>query len=120
MNMMEIIKEQVMEAVKILDEKKGMDLSVLDVQGVLPYTDYIIIANGISDRHVGALADNLQKELSKKKVKLKHSEGNIASGWIILDFIDFIVHIFSKEQREYYGIDEISEQAKKIDIDFLN
>lgn len=114
------IKERAMKAVKILDDKKGLDIAMYDVQGKITYTDYMIIATGMSSRHVGALADNLRKYLSKQKIKLKHIEGNSNSGWLLLDYIDFVVHIFSKEKRAFYNIDRLLDDTNKIDIDILS
>jgi ribosome-associated protein len=114
---MNIIKENAIKAAKFLDEKKGYNITLLEVTGLVPYTDYLIFTTGISGRHVGALSNNLQKELSKQGIKIKHFEGNNESGWILLDFIDFVVHIFSEDKREYYNLDRIWSDANKIDID---
>ena len=114
---MSIIKENAIKAAKFLSEKKGYNISLLDVRGVVPYTDFLIFTTGMSSRHVGALSNNLRKELSKQGVKIQHFEGNHESGWILLDFIDFVVHIFSEDKREFYNLDRIWSDAKKIDID---
>lgn len=117
---MEEIRNNAIKAAKILDEKKGIDVTLYDVKGKIPYTDYLIISTGMSERHVGALSNNLRKELSKANIKVKHSEGNSESGWLLLDYIDFVVHIFSKEKREFYNIDRFCEESSKIDIDNKN
>ncbi|MDM8534139.1 ribosome silencing factor [Clostridiaceae bacterium HSG29] len=117
---MNIIKENAIKAAKFLDEKKGYNVSLIEVAGVVPYTDYMIFTTGISNKHVGALSNYLRKELSKNGIKIRHFEGNNESGWILLDFIDFVVHIFSEEKREFYNLDRIWNDAKKIDIDILN
>lgn len=114
---MDMIKERVLKASKIIDDKQGIDISVLDVQGLTTITDYLIITTGMSNRHVDALAKRVRRELSKEGVKLHHREGNEKDGWILLDFLDFVVHIFDKNQRIFYDLDHKWNDAKKINID---
>lgn len=115
---MDKIKELAIQSAKILNNKNGIDIKLLDLKGKLPYTDYLILATGVSNRHVLALSKYIKDKLSKEKVKLKQTEGNKESGWIIVDYFDFIIHIFDKEKREFYNLDKIYTDAKKIDIDF--
>lgn len=114
---MDQIKDNVLNAVKVLDDKQGLNIELLDVKGLIPYTDYLVLTTGMSERHVGALANNLRRSLSKNGINVKHFEGSNKSGWILLDFIDFVVHIFSKEKREFYNLDKVWDHAKKINID---
>lgn len=114
---MDQIKDNVLKAVNILNDKKGLNIKLLDVKGLVPYTDYLVLTTGMSERHVGALAKNLRKDLSKFGVNVKNFEGSNKSGWILLDFVDFVVHIFSRDKREFYNLDKIWDHANKIDID---
>lgn len=89
-----------------LDIKKGQDIVVLDVSQNTSYADYFIIVTGNSDKQIEALADEVRELLYQEKVKLINVEGK-NTGWMLLDYGDIIVHIFSKEQRAHYGLEKL-------------
>jgi ribosome-associated protein len=89
-----------------LDSKKGEDILVLDVSQNTSYADYFIIVTGNSDKQIGALSDEVSELLYQEGVKLLNLEGK-NTGWILLDYGDIIVHIFSKEQRAHYGLEKL-------------
>lgn len=98
---------------KILDEKKAEEISMLDLTNVNTYLDYFIICNGNSRMHCRALAKDIEKYFSKTPLELKfHPDTD--SEWIIMDYGDVIVHIFTQEMREYYDLDKLWADAKKI------
>lgn len=112
--------DQILELSKkihdILDSKKAQDLTVLSVKGISTIADYFIIATGTSSTHINALADHIEKELSKDSIFMKHREGQPQGGWLLLDYRDVIVHIFNEETRQYYAIERIWSDAKRLEM----
>ena len=93
-------------------EKKGKQIMLLDITGIASFTDLFVIISGDSDIHLKAIADHIEKELKKKKIKIYHKEGYQSLQWILLDYVDVIVHIFNKRTREHYGIERLWGDAK--------
>lgn len=94
-------------AVRALEDKKGEDIRVIDISKVSIMADYFIIANGTNTSQVQALVDNVQEELFKSGVEAKSVEGYSSASWILLDFNDIIVHVFSQEDRLFYDLERI-------------
>jgi len=98
--------------VDILDEKKGEDILLMDVQKVVPFTDYFVFCSGTSDRMLDALSKVVKEEV-KKEFKISSSpEGDSMYGWVLLDLGDVIVHLFSPEKRDYYRLEELWNEGK--------
>lgn len=98
--------------VNALEEKKGEDILLLDLKGIASFTDYFILCNGTTDRMLNALADTLLKDLRKELKKKGRIEGEAREGWLIVDYGDVIVHLFSPDQREYYRLEELWNDGK--------
>ena len=94
-------------AVDILSDHKALDLALLDISRTATFTDYFVIATAQSPLQFSALADYLEKELKPEGHDLRHREGSPDSGWLLLDFGDIIVHIFSPDQRQYYRLEDL-------------
>lgn len=103
-------------AYKAIDDKFGKATSILDISEISSMGNYFIITTGSNPNQLRAIADNLQEELFKLGFKLNHSEGYHGSTWVLLDFGDIIVHIFDKENREFYNLDRVWGDAKKIHL----
>lgn len=101
--------------IKILDNKKAMDLELIETKELTIVSDYFIIASGTSNTHVRALADEVEEEMKKLGVEPDHIEGR-ATGWILLDYGCVLVHVFDPQSREYYNLDRLWGDAAKIDI----
>ncbi len=100
--------------VNALEEKKGEDILLLDLQGVASITDYFVICTGTSERMLKALIHAAMDEV-KKKYKLNTSvEGAEMDGWLLADFGDVVLHLFSTRQREYYGLEELWNEGKVV------
>ncbi len=99
--------------VDVLEDKKAEDIVLLDVQGLSSFTDYFVICTGTSERHLDALAE-AAAETGRKKHRLKSPrvEGRTASGWVLIDFRDVIIHAFSLEQRRRFKLEELWHEAK--------
>ena len=108
----------VLEAAKLaqeaLEDKKGEDIKVLDLIGISNIADYFIIASGNNVNQLRAMADSVEEKLFKEGYKLHHSEGYSGGAWILLDFGEIIIHIFNKEQREFYSLDRVWADAKEV------
>jgi len=101
--------------VNALEEKKGLDIQVLDVGGLVSYTDFMILCTGTSTTHVNALVSSVRDGLSKaeRPVYVNSSRDN---SWWILDFVDVVVHVFQAESRFYYDLDSLWCDAKKLSV----
>ncbi len=108
--------EIVREAVKALDSKKAENIRVLKVDDITVLANYFIIANGTSSTQVKALADEVDFKLSQKGVEPSHTEGYHGNSWIVLDYIDVIVHVFYKETREFYDLERLWQDGQPIDV----
>lgn len=101
--------------VKILDNKKAMDIDLIETKELTIVSDYFVIANGTSNTHVRALADEVEEEMKKLGVEPEHIEGR-ATGWILLDYGCVLVHIFDPQSREYYNLERLWGDAAMVDI----
>lgn len=103
-------------ACKALDEKKAENVKVIEISNISSVADYFIIANGTNTPHVDALVDNVSEELSKAGYKTERVEGKTGSGWILMDYNDVVIHIFSKEDRLFYDLERIWRDGKPVDV----
>jgi ribosome-associated protein len=94
-------------AVDILSERQALDIALLDISRSATFTDYFVIATAQSPLQFSALAEHLEKGLREVGSDMRHQEGSANSGWLLLDFGDVIVHIFSPDQRAYYRLEEL-------------
>lgn len=106
-------------AYKALDDKLAIDIRVLEINKISPLADYFIIASGNNPNQLRAMADEVDEQLFKAGYRLKHSEGMTSKNWILMDFGDIVVHLFNKEDREFYNIERIWGDAKEIPEDQL-
>jgi ribosome-associated protein len=96
-----------------LAEKKGEDILVLDLIGVCSFADYFVLATGISERTLTALADDLLRKFKGvARTGRSPTEGNAPSGWILLDFGSVVVHLLSPAQRKYYKLEELWREGR--------
>lgn len=101
--------------VKILDDKKAEDIKVIKTTEHTIISDYFVVANGTSNTHVKALADEVEYEMEKSGIKPAHIEGR-ATGWILLDYGEVLVHIFTKDSRDFYNLERLWTDAEIMDI----
>lgn len=90
-----------------LDDNFGEDIQVIDIDKTSNICEFFVIVTGKSSTHVQALAGNLEKKMKDTGVEILHLEGHRANTWILLDYGDVIVHIFDKENREFYNLDKL-------------
>jgi len=101
-------------AVDILSEHQALDIALVDISKTSTFTDYFVIATAQSPLQFNALADYLEKELKPEGHDLRHREGTADSGWMLLDFGDIIVHIFSPGQRSFYRLEDLWARTSPI------
>ena len=107
-------KEMTRLAIKALDDKKAENIQVIDISEVSVIADYFIIANGTNRNQNQALADAVEESLGRAGANLKQAEGYDAANWILMDFLDVIVHIFDKDNRLFYDLERIWRDGKQI------
>lgn len=100
-----------------IHDKKGFNTIVLDVKGISTMTDYFIIAEGTVDRHVRALAMYIKDNLEEYNFHPLHTEGLQEGDWVVLDYSDFVIHLFIPELREKYALEELWRDGKIVDIE---
>ena len=110
-------EEMVKIAYAALDEKKAEDISIIDISGVTVIADYFLIASGANPNQVQALVDNVQEKLYKAGYECKQVEGYQGATWILLDYLDIVVHVFSREDRRFYDLERIWRDGRQMDIE---
>ena len=99
-----------------LDEKKGINISIIDISEISTLADYFIIAGGNNENQVKALANSVEEEMYKVDCKPKHIEGFDNANWILMDFSDIIVHVFNEEDRLFYDLERIWRDGKHLEV----
>ena len=107
---------QIDRAIAAAEDKKAVDLVVLDLRKAAGFTDFFVIASGTNVRQVRAIADAVMEALAADGVKPAHVEGYDRSEWILLDYFDFIVHVFAPETRMFYGLERLWGNAERIEV----
>lgn len=110
------LSPQVEQAIAAAEDKKAVDLVVLDLRKASAFADYFLIASGTNTRQVRAIADAVIESLAADGVKPAHVEGYDRSEWILLDYFDFIVHVFAPETRVFYGLERLWGSADRIEL----
>lgn len=102
------------ECLKMASAKKAQKPIVLEIKGLTDIADYFVICNGMSSRQIKTIADSITKGLVKKGVTALHYEVDTGYNWVVLDYIDVIVHIFNEETRNYYRLEQLWGDAKTV------
>lgn len=114
------IRTQVASAVKACEDKKGEDISVLEMdKNSSAFTDYFVICSGKNPRQIQAIADEVELRLKRVGVPANQVEGYNQADWVLLDYVDFVVHIFSEAARKFYDLERLWKSARKLTVDEL-
>lgn len=105
--------------IKTLDLKKGEEIQALKVADLTILAEYFVIVNGTSNTHARTLADEVEFQLSQKGIEPQRREADTGNTWIILDYADIIVHVFDKNQRQFYNLEGLWADASPVDISGL-
>jgi ribosome-associated protein len=100
-------RELALAAGEIALSKKATDVKILDLRELTSVTDYFIICSGSIDLHVKAISDAIVEGLEKREIKVWHIEGYSALKWVLLDYVDVVVHVFNGEVRDFYGLERL-------------
>lgn len=104
-------------AARAASAKKARDVIVLDVRNLIVITDYFVICSGTSDRQVRSIAEEIERAARERGVKPVRREGQGEGRWVLLDFVDFVAHVFVQEDREYYGLERLWADAPVVGWD---
>ena len=115
------VRAMVLTAAAVCEEKKGIDTRVLELDPLdSGFTDFFLITSGANTRQTQAIADEIELRLKRDYGVYPNSvEGRRVAEWILLDYIDFVVHVFLEEKRAFYSIERLRKSARKIDLDEL-
>ena len=109
------VRRQVAEALAACQSKKAEDTTILELeQGSGAFTDYFLICSGSNPRQIQAIADEVDERLSRAGLEPAHVEGYNQAEWVLLDYIDFVVHVFSNKARGFYNLERLWKSAKQL------
>ncbi|MEO7086439.1 MAG: ribosome silencing factor [Gemmatimonadaceae bacterium] len=108
---------QVQRAAAIATDMKGVDVVLLDLRGVTDMTDYFLVASGTSDTHVRSIGDHIIEQLKKEGNRVAHVEGLEKGRWVLLDYVDFVVHIFHPTLRNFYQLERLWADAESVALE---
>ncbi len=106
-------KELVEKLVEWSAGRKAENIKFYDLKGKTSYTDYVVIVEGGSELHINAIAENIMDECKANKIHVRGKEGMKSTSWILLDFVDVIIHILTPSTREFYKLDNLFEKIQK-------
>ena len=110
------LPKEVTHAVAAAEDKNAVDVALLDLRKAAGFADYFLICSGTNPRQIRAIADGIVEALARAGSKPAHVEGYDRSEWILLDYFDFIVHVFAPETRLFYGLERLWGSAERIEI----
>lgn len=108
---------ELQQAVQNAQDRKALDLSVLNLEGKCSFTSYFLICSGTSTRHSQAICDAILEGLERAGVSPTHIEGYPQAEWILMDYLDFIVHIFSERARNFYNLERLWKTATRVPVE---
>src|SRR5580693_2366746 len=110
------LKQQINAAIQACLEKKAEELSILEMEkGSGAFTDYCVLCSGTNPRQVQAIADEVEMRLKAANLRPAHVEGYKQAEWVLVDYVDFVVHIFSEKARKFYDLERLWKSAKKLE-----
>jgi ribosome-associated protein len=110
------VPAEVTRAVAAAEDKKAVDIALLDLRKAAGFADYFLICSGTNARQIRAIADGIMEALATAGSKPAHVEGYAQSEWILLDYFDFIVHVFAPETRLFYSLERLWGSAERVEI----
>jgi ribosome-associated protein len=115
-NCVEQLDERICTALRAASDKKALDLVVLDLREIASFTDYFIITSGTNVRQVQAIADEVVETLKKQGARAARVEGYKTAEWVLVDYGDFIVHVFEDKARQFYDLERLWRDARRISL----
>jgi len=109
------LKQQVSAAIAACQEKKAEDITILELEKDSgAFTDYFVVCSGTNPRQIQAISDEVEDRLKKAGLRPAHVEGYKQAEWVLIDYVDFVVHIFTEKARQYYDLERLWKSAKKL------
>ena len=108
--------DQALAAARAASSKLATEIVILDVRSLIGITDYFVICSGRNERQVATIVEEIEEQLGAEGVKAYRREGDRQARWVLLDYLDFVVHVFHTEEREYYELERLWRDADRIDI----
>jgi ribosome-associated protein len=108
--------ERIRRALNAAWEKKALDLTVLDLREIASFTDFFVIATGTNKRQVQAISDEVVEQLKRGGTRAARVEGYQTAEWILVDYGDFVVHVFDEKARRFYDLERLWREARRIDV----
>ena len=109
-------KRQVSEAIAACQEKQAGEITILELeQGSGAFTDYFVVCSGTNPRQIQAIADAVDERLEQVGLRVTHREGYKQAEWVLLDYVDFVVHVFSAKARQFYDLERLWKSAKRLE-----
>src|SRR5271155_859301 len=109
------LKQQVAEAITACQDKKADEITILELEkGTGAFTDYFVVCSGTNPRQVQAISDEVEMRLKKAGLRPTHVEGYRQAEWVLLDYVDFVVHVFSEKARKFYDLERLWKSAKRL------
>src|SRR4051812_18115644 len=112
----EELDERICTALRAASDKKALDIVVLDLREVASFTDYFVITSGTNIRQVQAIADDVVEQLKKQGTRAARVEGYKTAEWVLVDYGDFIVHVFEDKARRFYDLERLWRDAKRVPL----
>jgi ribosome-associated protein len=112
----ETLRPEIRWAVEAAQDKQAVDVTVLKLAGDVAFAEYFLLCSGRSQPQLKAISDAIEERLGRERVRLAHREGKSGAEWLLLDYGDFIVHIFSERAREYYDLERLWRTAERLDF----
>ena len=109
------LQRQVTEAISACQEKKAEEITVLELEKDSEFTDYFVVCSGTNPRQIQAISDEVEERLNKAGMRPTHVEGYKQAEWVLLDYVDFVVHVFSEKARKYYDLERLWKSAKRLE-----
>ncbi len=110
-----MMKDELKIALKAVETKKALDISILDISEIASFANYFLICSGDSSRQIQAIADEVEAKLKSGGFRPNHIEGYRNAEWVLLDYVDLVVHVFSRKARAYYDLERLWRDAKRMD-----
>jgi ribosome-associated protein len=112
----EVLDERVLAALHAASEKKALEPVVLDLREIASFTDYFVIVGGANERQVQAISDEVYENLKKSGHAAARVEGYKTAEWILLDYGDFVMHVFEQKARKFYDLERLWRESKRVEL----
>ncbi len=114
------VTQKLAKVCQAIEERKGEDVLVLDISQVSSFTDFFILCQGNNGKQIQAISDAIREVLAKEKTRPVHVEGYRNAEWVLLDYVDFVVHIFSESTRRFYNLEKLWSDGTEVNHQALS